>query len=149
MKVFCWAHPCGWGSWCFFIATSKSVMKPAGDPKQGQWLLLKRQLLLLENRDHRPPQTPRRPPRPQNRGFSIFYGGFRGQEPSHDVPRPSAMNFALRNPQNGAMSSGSDHFSSILDKIGIPKFRTLFEKVDPIQPLSPNRHVENDRILTL
>ena len=29
----------------------------------------------------------------------------------------------------------------------VPEFRTLFEKVDPIRPLRPNRSVENDRIL--
>ena len=40
-------------------------------------------------------------------------------------------------------------FSTILEKSG-PQIPTLFEKVNPIQPLRPNRSVENDpmRILS-
>ena len=74
---------------------------------------------------------------------------FRGPKHFHDVPRPSGMNSALVDAQNGGLASIFEHFSSFWDKFPttlVPKFRTLFEKVDLIWPLRPNRHVENDRI---
>ena len=82
----------------------------------------------------------------------IFYACFGGSECFHDVPGPPAINFALRNVQNGGLRSSLDNvlsFSNHFRTSRVPKFRTLFEKVDLIRPLRPKRSGENDPMLIL
>ena len=45
--------------------------------------------------------------------------GFRGQEPFHDVPCPSGINFALVDAQNAGLASIFDKFCSFLNILGL------------------------------
>ena len=81
--------------------------------------------------------------------MSVFWG----PEYFHDVPGPPAINFAVRNTRNRGLRSSSDQCSSFSDHFRtnrVPKFGTLFEKVNLIiWPLRPKRSLENDPILIL
>ena len=96
--------------------------------------------------DKQGPQNPCRPPRSQNRDFSIFYGCFRGLECLHSLPRPSDMNFAIVNPHFPLPRSDSDHISSISDKCESLNSELFSKKVYPIWPLRRNGCKENDPI---
>ena len=53
---------------------------------------------------------PLRPPRPQNPDFLISCEGLRGLDTSHDVHRPSPINFAISKPRFPCPRSDSDTF---------------------------------------
>ena len=81
-------------------------------------------------------------------GFRFFCWGSRRQDQFQWRPRPPGINFALISSQSCTLASILEHFWTFRWWVG-PKFRTLFEKIDPLQPLRPKCWAENDPRLIL
>ena len=80
--------------------------------------------------------------------FLFFLEVFKGPEWSHDLPGPPGINSALINAQSRTPTSVFVNFWTFGSSVG-PKFRTLFEKNDPLWPPRPKCSLENDPILIL
>ncbi len=82
-------------------------------------------------------------------GILNFYVVFRCPEYFPDLPKPSGINFALVDVQNGGMASIFDHFQILGSWILENPEKATFETMDLVRPLKPNRHPENDPMLSI